>query len=141
MAPRVAPTSYRAPWLIATATFLIHNLEEAIAGLPAWEMVHPVLPWMNWMASGKAFLVALGVLSVGVSLTALVAACVRPGWSRIALRMLAIILLLNAASHLALSIVTRSLMPGVITALFIVFPVMLWIIWTTRTSSPRGNAV
>ena len=123
---------HRRAWVAATAAFLIHSIEEKALDLPAWTTAHPTFPWLNWMAPKGVFSIATGVLSLVVGAVAVYAIATGPGWSRRALQVLAIVMLANAASHIALSLATDSAMPGVATAALVIFPVMLGVLWAIR---------
>lgn len=123
---------HRRAWTAAAAAVLVHNAEESFLGLPGWVIAHPVLPWLDWMASPGAFDVGVAVVSLAVGLLALYAIATGPTWSRFALRALAVVMLINAASHVGLSLVTASVMPGSVTALFLLMPVMAAVLWITR---------
>lgn len=65
------------------------------------------------------------------------AASLRPGrWTEPALQILAWVMLANAASHIGLSLLTGSVMPGVVSAVFILLPVMSWIVATRPCQAP-----
>lgn len=49
-------------------------------------------------------------------------------WQAPMLRLFALVMLLNAGSHLALSLITASIMPGLVTALLVIVPVFGWIV-------------
>lgn len=125
---------YRRSWTAAAAAVLAHNAEESVMGLPQWVSAHPVLPWLGWMASPGAFDIGVAVVSLAVGLLALYAIATGPSWSRMALRLLALVMLMNAASHVVLSVMATSLMPGAVTASVILAPVMTGVLWVTRHS-------
>lgn len=123
---------HRRAWIVSTAAFVIHNVEEAALGLPAWIRAHPVLPWLDWMAPEGAFHYTLGIVSLGVCTLALHAIFTGPTWSPLALQIFAIVMLLNAASHIALSAITASVMPGATTAALVILPVMAGVLHAVR---------
>ena len=123
---------HRRAWTAAAAAVLTHNAEESVYDLPGWAATHPVLPWLDWMASPGAFDIGVAVVSLAVGMLALYAIATGPSWSRLALRVLALVMLINAASHVGLSLATASVMPGSVTALFLLMPVMAVVLWITR---------
>lgn len=120
--------------MAAAAAALAHNAEESMLGLPSWVSAHPVLPWLGWMAAPGVFDIGVAVVSLLVGVLALYAIATGPSWSRLALRILAVVMLANAASHIVLSIGTGSLMPGCVTAIVVLAPVMVGVLWITRHS-------
>lgn len=115
----------------ASLALALHNAEEVALDLPAWADAHPQIAAFNWSSGSDAFSIAaliIVLLAGGLALWVQL----RPAtWMRHALRILALVMLINAASHMALSLYTASLMPGVISATFVLVPVFAWII--------RGN--
>ncbi|GAA1461632.1 hypothetical protein NE857_15185 [Nocardiopsis exhalans] len=81
------------------------------------------------MRSGQAgFGVAVGLLTLAALLAAVLAAALQPAWGAGALVCFAVVLLVNSASHLAMSALTFSAIPGVLTSPLLVvlgaFPVI-----------------
>lgn len=116
-------------WAAAMAAFIAHNVEESVLNLPAWVEAHPVLPWLGWMAPAGTFATAVGVLTAAVGGVAIYAMATGPRWSRWALIVFAVVMLLNAVSHVALSLIASSAMPGMWTAAFVVAPVFTGVLW------------
>lgn len=113
-------------WAAALALGL-HNAEEIALDLPGWASSHPELVTLTWSANSAAFTIT-AVLLVGAAVLFALGAQLRPQrWMSSALRLFAIIMLVNAASHLALSIWTGSVMPGTWTAGLVVLPVFGWL--------------
>jgi hypothetical protein len=111
-------------WPLAWAAFLLHNAEEVVFGLPAWSAAHAQVGWIAIAMPPQRFVIAVIALSVIVTALALWG-MLRPGiWPQRVLRLFAIIMLANAASHLALSLWSDSVMPGLWTALLLLVPVM-----------------
>ncbi len=134
--PAAFAIPYRRAWAAATAAFLVHNVEEVARDLPDWVKSFPLASWLNWMSDGR-FAIAVAVLTVAVGALALFCIATGPRWSRLALSIFAIVMLLNAASHVALSLWTSSLMPGVVTAALVITPVMIGVLWAIlRKPSP-----
>lgn len=119
------PVDWR--WAAATAAFLIHNAEEVIFGLPAWANAHPTAGWVATMMPEQRFVPAVIGLSIVVLALAVLGTWRPAPWSRQVLRFFAVVMLLNAASHVGLSLWTASIMPGLWTALILLLPVLGWI--------------
>lgn len=100
--------------------------EEVLLGLPAWGRARPDYAMAIWSDTGFALVAILLVLAA--ILFALWCQRRPHRWQASILRLFALVMLLNTASHLALSLVTRSLMPGLVTALLVVLPVFLWVL-------------
>lgn len=103
-------------WFVTVAVFAVHNAEEYLRDLPSWASEHAP-PWIAAVHSGQdGFGLAVGLLTLAALVVAVVATVIRPAWSAEVLVCFAIVLLVNAASHLALSVLSLSLMPGVLTS-------------------------
>lgn len=134
-------------WLALLATVLVHNAEELIGDLPGWNQQHQLIPGppLNDPAVFTAAVVALSAAGVVVTW---IAVRRRPEWSTPALATAAVVMLLNALSHLAFSMVSASYMPGVLSAAALVLPAsVLTVGWLYRgrsrgrhsAGSPQGN--
>ena len=103
--------------------FSLHNVEEAIFGLPAWMVEH----WSNGRQIDAAtFHLALVLITV---LAWLVYLWFRAG-QRVPVRfwvagLVASVLLTNSLGHIGYSIITHSLMPGVLSASLLMGPVSM----------------
>lgn len=133
------PIPYRRAWMAAAAAFLIHNVEETTLDLPGWSVAHPVLTWFGWMEQPGLFSIAVGIMSLAVGCGAIYAIATGPSWSGWVLHLFAFVMLLNALGHISISLMTSSLMPGVITAVLVILPVMAGVFWVTRDRA-RGLA-
>ncbi|HEY6739713.1 MAG TPA: HXXEE domain-containing protein [Actinopolymorphaceae bacterium] len=89
---------------------------------------HPWFPLRALHGDQTTFTLALGLVTLAVVVLAAVAVGLRPRWSAEVLVCLGCALLLNAASHLMLSLVSWSLMPGAITSAVVLLPVGIGII-------------
>ena len=124
-------------WAAAMTAFLVHNVEEVAGDLPSWAASHSLLPRLGWMAGSGRFVVSIGVLTLTVGAIALFAMTTAPRWSRAVLVVFAVVMLVNAASHVALSLWSSSLMPGTVTAAIIVAPVFVGVLLAVlRRRSP-----
>lgn len=110
-------------WAYALIVFVAHNCEEAIVIASGWAERH--LPRLFWTAehwplfAGVAAALTVSVTLVAWSLRA------KPERSRACLRLFLWIMLLNACWHLGVSAYTKSIAPGVVTALLLVIPIYL----------------
>ncbi|WP_017582158.1 HXXEE domain-containing protein [Nocardiopsis valliformis] len=103
-------------WYLTVAVFAVHNAEEYLRDLPGWAAEHAP-PWIAAVHSGQpGFGLAVGLLTLAALLVAVLASTLRPTWSAEVLVCFAVVLLINAASHLAVSALTFSAMPGVFTS-------------------------
>lgn len=126
-----------APGLAYSLTFLAflaHNIAELVSGLPGWAALRgvPVTPGQYANAVLGLTLVAAVLLLLGRTLP-----FTRP--VQIAVAAGAGALIANAGSHLAGSLATRSVMPGLATALVLVLPGATWLI--ARLPLPRRTKV
>lgn len=120
-----------APYSLVFLAFLFHNIDEMIR-LPDWLGARGVLLAVPPDQFGRAVLgLTLGVALVMVLGRSL--PIVRPVQALVAAVSGA--LLANAASHVAISLATRSLMPGLPSALTLVLPASLWLLF--RLPLPR----
>ncbi|ASO21704.1 hypothetical protein AHOG_20435 [Actinoalloteichus hoggarensis] len=115
-------------WAWAVVSFALHNAEEWLGDLPAWSVAQPALPWSVPVESSAAFGLAVAMLTVAVALAGVVAVVTRASWSAETLSCFAIVLLINVVSHVALSLATWSLMPGVLTGVALLLPAALVIL-------------
>lgn len=113
-------------WFLTVAVFAVHNTEEYLRDLPGWAAEHAP-PWIAAVHPGQAgFGLAVGLLTLTALLVTVVATTLRPVWSAEVLVCFTVVLLVNAASHLAMSALTSSAMPGVFTSpLLVVLGVFL----------------
>ncbi|HBZ44937.1 MAG TPA: hypothetical protein DEO85_12980 [Maritimibacter sp.] len=97
--------------------FLAHSVEE-LAGLPAWVASLPVSVAITQAQMSNAIIwLAILVIVVMIFARSTVVA-----WIQVAATVVAGALLANVVSHVALSAITWSYMPGTGTALLLVFP-------------------
>ena len=114
-------------WAAASAAFFIHNAEEVLFGLPDWAAAHPQVGWIATAMPQQRFGAMVILLSVIVVALAVIGTLRPLRWTRFVLRLFASIMLLNAASHIELSLLTGSIMPGLWTAVVLLLPMMGWI--------------
>ena len=111
-------------WLPVLALFSLHNIEEIGLDLPAWGRAHGfVLPTTALDRTGFALLIAGLTLAV-IALAYALRASAR--FTRLALLGFLGAMALNFVQHIALSLVTTSVQPGVISAVLLM-PVFGWL--------------
>jgi Protein of unknown function with HXXEE motif len=107
-------------WCGALVVFAAHNLEETVAIANGWAAHH--LPRMSWTV-GQWPLFA----GVATALTLMVGFIAwylrhRPERSALCLQIFLWIMLLNAIWHAGVSVYTKSVAPGAVTAVLLVLP-------------------
>lgn len=130
-----APTQGRLTtlWVLMVVALALHNLEEWLLDMADWMSEHPWLPGRSLHGDPTQFALALMIVTVVILLIAVVAVVFQPDWSAEVLTCLSYALMINAASHLGLSVLSASLMPGAITGVLILIPLGLF----TVRSLPR----
>lgn len=113
-------------WISAIIIFALHNAEEVFRGLPDWAVEHPQFPTT---LSTTSFTWATILLTLGVGVTAYILTQKSPQWSKTFLVGFCIVMIVNMLSHITFSLLTQTLMPGVITAVVLVIPVYGWLIY------------
>lgn len=111
----------------AALALFVHNSDEILGDLPGWAAARPELGWMARAQAGHWFVptaIGLVVLAAGLALWAFMAPA---RWMETALRLFAWVMLFNAATHLALGLMTASVMPGLISAMLVLVHVFGWI--------------
>lgn len=112
-------------WAVTVVALAVHNAEELLRDLPGWQADRPWLPGSALYGDQPQFAVALAVVT-GLALVLAVAAVVwRATWSAQVLVCVGYALLVNAAGHVLLSLVSWSLMPGVLTSVLVLVPVFV----------------
>ena len=111
--------------------FAFHNLEEAL-GLPLWMAEQA----FRIHVSARQFEIALGIVMAGAALI-LLGLRARPTSKPLNFLAIALAgtLIANTASHVGLSIVTQSYMPGLSTALVLMLPASLYVL--RHAAAPR----
>lgn len=127
-------------WLSVAASIVLHNSEEWLLDMTGWIADHPWLPGRSLHGDQAEIALLLALVAaavVGLSLTAVI---LKPPWSAEVLVCVAYALMVNAASHSVLSLLSVSMMPGVITGLLVLLPLGLLIVrvlppveWTVAT--------
>lgn len=110
-------------WIATAGAVVLHNIEEWLFDMTGWVAAHPGLPGRALHGDQAQFEVALVIVTAPVLILAATAVAFRPRWSAEALVYVAHAIVINGASHVLLSILTWSLMPGVITGVIMLLPV------------------
>ncbi|WP_423464189.1 HXXEE domain-containing protein [Promicromonospora sp. MS192] len=108
---------------MAIVALAVHNAEELVRDLPGWQAERPWLPGGAVYGDQAQFAGALAIVTGAVLVLAVAAVAGRTAWSAPVLVCVGYALLVNAMGHVLLSVVTWSLMPGVITSVLVLVPV------------------
>ncbi|MGW2092910.1 HXXEE domain-containing protein [Promicromonospora sukumoe] len=120
-------------WAVTVVALAVHNAEELVRDLPGWHTGRPWLPGSALYGDPAQFAVALAIVT-GLALVLAVAGVAwRAAWNAQVLVCVGYALLVNAAGHVLLSVVSWSLMPGVLTSVLVLVPVFVLL---TRTLPP-----
>lgn len=131
----VPPTSRRlaAFWAATVLALAVHNAEEWLLGMTGWMAAHPWTPGRFLHGDQQQFALALVIVTAAVLTIGVVAVSTRAKWSAETLVCIAYVQIINAGSHLVVSVVSWSVMPGVITGVLVLLPLGLII---TRALPP-----
>lgn len=113
-------------WVLAVIALALHNFEEWLLDMTGWIADHPWLPGRSFHGDSFQMALALIIVTAAILLLAAVAVAFRPNWSAETLSCLSYALIINGASHVGLSVVSWSLMPGAITGAAVLIPLGLW---------------
>lgn len=120
-------------WALAVGALVLHNAEELLLGLTGWIAAHPWMPGRALHGDQAQFAIALAIVTAAVLAVAIVAVTTRAEWSTGALLSVAWALIINTGSHLMMSAMSWSLMPGTVSGALVLLPLGLLI---TRTLPP-----
>ncbi|MEE6282385.1 HXXEE domain-containing protein [Georgenia sp. MJ170] len=115
-------------WSAAVGALALHNTEEWLLDMTGWIADHPWLPGRSLHGDQAQYAVALIIITVAALVTAVVAVTARADWSAEVLVCVAYALMINAASHLVVSVASWSLMPGAISGTLVLLPLGLAIV-------------
>lgn len=125
-------------WALSVGALALHNAEEWLFGLTGWIAGHPWMPGRALHGDQAQFALALVMVTAAVFAIAVIAVATRAAWSEGALVAVAYALMVNAGSHLVVSVASWSLMPGVVSGALVLFPLGLFMLrtlpplrWTT----------
>lgn len=129
-ASTVDPTPRRLAllWCVLVLALAVHNLEEVALDLPRWAADHPFLPSAVLHGDQAQFGLAVLIVTSVVAVIGGIAIVRRPAWSGEVLSCLAHVLLINATSHIAVSAVSWSVMPGLVTGVVLLLPIGLLVV-------------
>ncbi|MGO2050658.1 MAG: HXXEE domain-containing protein [Microbacterium sp.] len=108
----------------------VHNGEEWMSGLTGWIAEHPWMPGRALHGDHAQFGLALVIVTAAVLTIAVIAVASRARWSAEALVCVAYALIINAGSHLVISVLSWSPMPGVVSGSILLLPLGLVIVRT-----------
>lgn len=119
--------SLRRAWYIFIGIFTLHNAEEILLNLPKWAASHQALPLTYSWAVFTSLAVALTLIAMGAGFLLEKRQSPR---SAPTLVLFSVLMGLNALSHIVLSLINQSFMPGVYTATLLLLPGCSWIVFT-----------
>ncbi|WP_147918128.1 HXXEE domain-containing protein [Ruania zhangjianzhongii] len=136
----VTPRRLGLLWALMVSGLALHNAEEWLFGLTGWMADHPWLPGRSLHGDQAQFAIALAIVTAAVLVIALIAVATRARWSEGVLVSVAYALMINAGSHVVLSVVSWSLMPGTLSGALLLLPLGLLVVrslpvmpWTTTS--------
>lgn len=139
---RVSDRSLSLLWASTAGALALHNVEEWMLGMTEWIAAHPWFPARSLHGDQSEFAIVLAIISGAVLLIAIRAVITRPRWSAEVLVFIAYAKMVNGISHAVLSLLSWSLMPGVITGIIVLLPLSALVIhklppvqWTTSNTA------
>lgn len=134
-------------WAATTVVVMLHNTEEWLFNMTGWIADHPWLPLRSLHGDQTEFALVLAIVTLAVASIAVTAIGIRPHWTAEVLACVAYALMVNGASHLVLSLLSWSPMPGVFSGTMILLPfgaIVVWIVppvrWTISNMSMTALA-
>lgn len=109
-------------WVATAGVVLLHNCEEWLLDMTGWIAGQTWIPGHSLHGDGSEFLLVLLLVTIVVLAVSAIAVLARPSWSAEVLVCLAYALVVNGMSHIVLSVVSQSVMPGAITAVAVLLP-------------------
>lgn len=129
-------------WTACVAAVALHNIEEWLLDMTGWMGAREWLPGSSLHGDQGRYAVALVIVTLALLGVAILAVVSRAGWSAEVLTCVGYVLLANAASHLLLSVVAGSIMPGAVTGALVLMPLGLVVLhtlppvrWTLTTTA------
>jgi hypothetical protein len=116
-------------WAAAAAAVVLHNAEEWLLNMTGWIAGHQWLPGRSLHGDQTEFALVLAIVTAAVLALALTATATRPPWSAAMLLCLTWALIVNGISHIVLSLLSGSLMPGVLSGSTVLLPLGAYLIW------------
>lgn len=134
-------------WATTAAVVMLHNTEEWLFNMTGWIAEHPWLPGRSLHGDQTEFAFVLAIVTIAVAAIAVTAIVFRPRWSTEVLACVAYALMANGASHLVLSLLSWSPMPGVFSGAIFLLPfgaIVVWVVppvrWTISNISMTALA-
>ena len=109
-------------WVGVAAAVALHNAEEWLLGMTGWIAEHPWLPGASLHGDQDQFALVLALVTAAVLALTVTALTRRPRWSAEVLACAAYVLMANGISHLVLSLLSWSPMPGVLSGTAVLLP-------------------
>lgn len=110
-------------WAATAGAVVLHNVEEWLLDMTGWIATQPWFPGRSLHGDQAEFAVVLAIVTTAVLAIAVIAVAFRPRWSAEVLVCVAYALMVNGASHVLLSLLSWSPMPGVISGSVVLLPV------------------
>lgn len=110
-------------WVATAVAVSLHNVEEWLFDMTGWIAKHPWLPGRTLHGDHGQFTLVLAIVTIVVLVIAVTAVVARPRWSAEVLVCVAYALVVNAVSHVLLSLLSASVMPGVVSGVTVLLPV------------------
>ena len=101
-------------WAVTAGAVVLHNVEEWLLDMTGWIAAQPWLPGRSLHGDRAEIAAVLAIVTAAVLAIAVIAVAIRPRWSAEVLVCVAYALMVNGASHVVLSLLSWSPMPGVI---------------------------
>lgn len=121
-------------WLLFLVTFAIHNAEEAIFRMPEWLATHGFFPIPTEYETVAIIInySLLLILTIAAAIVAYLLEKKQTPKSASYLEIFAYIMLINAFSHIGLSLYIGGIMPGLVTSVVLLLPVCGYIVVQMR---------
>lgn len=129
-APKPAAGRLVVLWIAGVLAVTLHNLEEWLFDMTGWMATHDRLPGSSLHGDQDRYAAALVLVTLALLAVAIVALAARATWSAGVLVCVGYVLLANASSHVLMSLVAGSLMPGVVTGVLVLVPFGLLVLFT-----------
>ena len=126
-------------WIAVAAAVALHNAEEWLLGMTGWIAEHPWLPVASLHGDQDQFALVLTLVTAAVLALTVTALTLRPRWSVEVLVCAGYVIMANGISHLLLSLLSWSPMPGVFSGTAVLLP--LGVILTRALPPVRWTVV
>ncbi len=115
-------------WMATAGAVVLHNAEEWLLGMTGWIARQSWLPGHSLHGDQSRFALVLAIVTGAVLALAVTAVVVQPRWSAEVLVCVAYALVINGVSHVVLSLLSWSVMPGVVTGVVVLLPLGVLVI-------------